>query len=159
MYREHNPLAETVIESAVTLAFECKTCGGQKLLLVARFDGVGGHLVTLARTHTQPELANCRLREAARRAEVAHTHRQTLRLVLVHITDKVVGNPTIEGKHTLAIVVAANILLGHLLFTNLDTVLLCHNLQRLGIGDALVLHNECYGIARLTTSEALEKTL
>ena len=58
----------------------------------------------------------------------------------MHIVDKVLRHPAVKGKHTLAIVVADNVLLAHLALGNLYTVTLCQRLECLGIAQRLVLH-------------------
>ena len=71
------------------------------------------------------------------------------------MTGEIVRGPSIDGEHALAVVVALHVLVAHLLLAHLDAVTLGHHLQRFGIGDVLVLHDEVDGVAALAAAEAL----
>ncbi len=155
VYRKHHALAEAVVDPTVALTLYRKTRREQELLLIARRQSVLRHLVALRRAETQTEFLYRSIGETACAAEIGHAYAHAL-VALVEVFGEVVGSPRIERKHALAVVVAADILLGHLLFANLDAVFFRDDFQSLGIGYAFVFHDKRYGIAALAASEALE---
>ena len=72
---------------------------------------------------------------------------------------KILRRPTVHDEHTLAVVVAGDLLGRHLLLPHFDTVTLGHGFQRLGISHILVLHQESDGIAALAAAETLVNPL
>ncbi len=156
--REHHPVVETVEERTVALALERQARREEEFLLVPGGQRVLGHLVALGRAETEAEFLNRGVGHAARLAEIGHADAHPLALV-VQIVGEVVGRPTIERKHGFAVVVAPLLLGGELLLLDLDAVALGHHLERFGIGDVLVLHQERHGVAALAAAETLVDAL
>ncbi len=154
VHGEDHAVAEAVEERSVALAPERETRGHEKLLLVARCQGVVRHAVALGGAESQAELADRGVGHAARLAEVAHPDAHPLALA-VEVVGEVGGGPAVEGEHRLAVVVAPLLLGRQLALLYLDAVALGHGLQRLGVGHALVLHEEGHGVAALAAAEAL----
>ena len=158
MHREHDPVVEAVEKRPVALAFERQTRRNQKLLLVARRQGVLRHLVALRRAETEAEFLDRGIGHAALPAEVGHADAHALALV-VEVAGKVVGGPAVEREHRFAVVVAPLLLGGEFLLPDLDAVALGHHLEGFGIGDVLVFHQERHGVAALAAAETLVDAL
>ena len=158
VHREDDPLAEAVVERAVALAPQRQSRRHEELLAIARFQGVARHAVAAPGAETEAELADRGVGHAALLAEIGQAHALTLGIAREDLRE-VVRGPAVEGEHALAVVVAVLLLGRQLLLAHLDAVALGHGLQRLGIADALVLHDERHGIAALSAAEAFEESL
>ena len=116
------------------------------------------HPVALRRTESQSEFPDRGVGHAALLTEIGQAHALPFGLA-VEVIGEVLRSPAVQGEHRLAVVVASHLLLGHLLLLDLDAVALGHHLQRLGIGDVLVFHQEGHGVAALAASETLVDAL
>jgi hypothetical protein len=73
----------------------------------------------------------------------------------VHKVLEVGGSPLVHDEHTLALALLSLLVVGEFALLYLDVILSCEPSQRFGIGHLLVLHDEAYGVAALTASEAM----
>ena len=151
---------DTTTESVVPatrLALDAQTRTCKELLLVACRECRLSHLVALGGAVAQTKAGNGGIGKPTL-AKVTLAHTQTL-IGIAELLFEIVVGPTVNDHHTLAVVVALLLLVGHLALLNLDTILLGHEFQCLDIGHLLVLHNEGDGIATLSATETLIQAL
>ena len=158
VHGENHPVAEPVVERPVALALQRKPRRDEKLLFVTRRQGVLRHPVALRGAESESEFLDRGVGHPALLAEVGQSHALSFGLAL-EVVGEILRGPAVQGEHRLAVVVASHLLLGHLLLLDLDAVALGHHLQRLGIGDVLVFHQEGHGVAALAASETLVDAL
>ena len=158
VYGKHYTVVETVEQMSVAFAAQRKSGREQKLLLITGRQRGPRHHIALCRAITQTELLDRSLCKPALLPEIAHADAHPL-LRTAQVIGEIVVGPSVEREHRLAVVVAAHLLLGQLFLLHLDAVAFGHDLERLGIGDSLVLHDEGDGIARFAAAEALENAL
>ena len=154
VHGEDHAVAEAVVERPVALARQRKARREEELALVAGRQGILRHPVALCRAEPEPELADRGVGQSALLPEVGHPDAHPLGVVAEEIR-KVLRGPSVHDEHRLAVVVAPHLLLRQLLLPDLDAIAFGHHLQRLGIGDVLVLHQERHGIAALPAAETL----
>ena len=153
MHGEHHPLPETVEERTV-VALDRKSGRNQKLLLITGSQSRPAHSVAPGGTESEPELLDRRIGKSPLLPEIGHADTHPFGF-MEQVIRKILRRPTVHDEHTLAVVVAGDLLGRHLLLPHFDTVTLGHGFQRLGISHILVLHQESDGIAALAAAETL----
>ena len=157
VHGKDHPIVEAVEQLPVAFTSDRQSGREEKLLPVSGGQGGARHRIALGRTIAQSELLDRGLRKPALLPEIAHADALPLRR-LTQVVGEIVIGPAVEGEHRFAVVVAADILLGELPLLHLDAVALGHGFERFGVRDALVLHDEGNGVARLAAAEAFENT-
>ena len=153
---EDDAVAEAVVGLAGLIA-DTEARLQQEVAVVASLQAGLPLRIVLVGTESELELPDEVVAETAL-AEIGQTDGATVQR-LVHLLLEPVVGPLVDGKEALALALLRLFLVGLLAFLDLDVVLLCQVLQRLGIGQLLVLHDEMHGCAALAAGEALADIL
>ncbi len=153
VHGEDHAVAEAVVQRTVALARQRKARREQELPLVPRGQRILRHPVAARRTEAEAELPDRGVGHAALLTEIGQPHALSLGLA-PEVVGEVLRGPAVQGEHRLAVVVAARLLGRQLLLLDLDAVPFGHHLERLGIRQALVLHEERHSVAALAAAEA-----
>jgi len=157
MYGEHHPLPKTV-EKRTVVPLDRKSGRNQKLLLITGSQSRPAHSIAPGGTESEPELLDRRIGKSPLLPEIGHADTHPFGF-MEQVIRKILRRPTVHDEHTLAVIVAGDLLGRHLLLPHFDTVTLGHGFQRLGISHILVLHQERDGIAALAAAETLVNPL